>query len=227
MDHAELLGRVRELRGQGKSPKQIARALGMAPSAVAPLVRAVAAERPSGESELVGSWVNVGWSAGLAFDPSFGWTDEAPRDEQPNAGMVSVLVARRHGYDKVSVCGYLADVYCLGVKHAIGPQVMDERELSSFREYFFGDYAGWRAAPLELARQIVLGSIEYARGLGFEPTGDFAAAQGHLGEWEPPSAITFGRDGRPCYVPGPEDDARKVLRTLERTVGEGKFDHLA
>jgi hypothetical protein len=31
-----------------------------------------------------------------------------------------VLAARRHRHDKVSVCGYLADVYCLGVKTALG-----------------------------------------------------------------------------------------------------------
>jgi hypothetical protein len=38
---------------------------------------------------------------------------------------VSVLVARRDRWDKVSVCGYLADVYCLGVKKVLGPDIKD------------------------------------------------------------------------------------------------------
>ncbi|GAA4061400.1 helix-turn-helix domain-containing protein [Nonomuraea soli] len=226
MEHAELLDRVRELRGEGKSPKQIARALGLSPAAVAPLVRevaAAAAQREPGEAELLGCWMNSGWSAGLAFDASRGWSDDAP-DDTSAAGMVSVLVARRHGYDKVSVCGYLADVYCLGVRNAMGPEIMDERELSKYRQFFFGEYAGWQAVPLELARQVVMGSVEYARGLGFEPL-RFDEAQGHLGEWEIPSAITFGRNGRPFYAAVADDEARKIVRVLEKSLGAGNFDY--
>jgi len=43
----------------------------------------------------------------------------------------------------------------------------------------------------------VFSAVEYARGLGFEPHADFAPAAGHLGPWTGPSAITFGRDGKP------------------------------
>ncbi|MFI6477168.1 helix-turn-helix domain-containing protein [Nonomuraea sp. NPDC050663] len=226
MEHAELLDRVRELRGEGKSPKQIARALGLSPAAVAPLVRevAAAAQREPGEAELIGCWMNAGWSAGLAFDASRGWSDDAP-DDTSAAGMVSVLVARRHGYDKVSVCGYLADVYCLGVRNAMGPEIMDERELSKYREFFFGEYAGWQAVPLDLARQIVMGSVEYARGLGMTPLELLDETQAHLGEWEIPSAITFGRNGRPFYVAAADDEVRKIIRKLESSLGAGNFDY--
>ena len=107
-----------------------------------------------------------------------------------------MLVARRHRHDKISVCGYLADVYCLGVKNALGPEVMDELTLHEFvRNYFSGYDDGPLEAPIELARQLVVGSVDYARGLGFDPHPDFAAAVGHLGPWTPPSTITFGRDG--------------------------------
>ena len=43
MPTQQLLDRVRELREAGRTPKEIARALKMPPSAVAPLIRAVAA----------------------------------------------------------------------------------------------------------------------------------------------------------------------------------------
>jgi hypothetical protein len=41
---SQLLERVRALRATGRSPKQIARALGLRPAQVTPLVRLVAAE---------------------------------------------------------------------------------------------------------------------------------------------------------------------------------------
>ncbi|WP_226898866.1 helix-turn-helix domain-containing protein [Nonomuraea phyllanthi] len=219
----ELKDRVRELRAQGRSPKEIARALKVAPSVVAPLVRAIAAEAPAAEPELVGCWVNVGWSEGLTVDPARGWVDEAP--ESGTGGSVCVLVARRHTWDKMTVCGYLADVYCLGLKNALGPEVLDERELLRFRPYFFGEYAGWQDAPIELAKDIVFGSIDHARTLGFEPHEDFAPVADLLGKWEGESSITFGRDGKPFYVQGVEDDPNRVLQILRRKLSDDEFDY--
>ena len=222
MGSAELLDRVRQLRIEGKSPKEIARALGLSPSAVAPLVRAVAASRSAttGEPEVVGCWVNAGWSRGLTVDESRGWVDETPSQDGGQAGLVSVLVARKHRWDKVSMCGYLADVYCLGVKNVLGPDITDDLALRRFLPTFYSAYPdGWLDAPIELARHIVFGAVDYARSLGLEPVDDFAQAAGHLGAWEGPSAISFGKDGKPFYVSGPYDSPRQVIRTLERTVG--------
>src|SRR5262249_59804440 len=94
MDSAELLDQVRQLRGAGKSPKQIARALGMPPSAIAPLVRTIAAERTTAvEAELAGCWISSGWSLGLSVDESRGWTDNVPSGDGVG-GVVSVLIPR-------------------------------------------------------------------------------------------------------------------------------------
>ncbi|MFG1942252.1 helix-turn-helix domain-containing protein [Nonomuraea sp. NPDC048826] len=227
MDSAELKERVRELRAEGRSPKEIARALKVPPSAVAPLVRAIAAEDAAAggderEPELAGCWMSVGWSNGLGVDPARGWADEAP---DADGGMVSVLVARRHTWDKMTVAGYLADVYCTGVKNVIGPDVLDERELVRFREYFFSDYKGFQEVPVELARHLVFGADDYARSLGIGSHEEFERVSALLGAWEGPSAITFGRGGRPYYVPGPHDDAPKVIRILRRKLSYDEFDY--
>jgi hypothetical protein len=50
MTNPELIERVRELRQRGRTPKEIARALGLPPAAVAPLVRAVAATQSKKEA---------------------------------------------------------------------------------------------------------------------------------------------------------------------------------
>lgn len=221
MGNEDLLNHVRQLRGEGRTPKQIARALGMSPSAVAPLVRKVAAERDAmaGEAELFGCWINVGWSAGLTVAPSRGWVDESPSGDG-TGGLVSMLVSRRHRFDKVATYGYLVDVYCLGVKNVTDLEITDEFELRQFQSAFYSAYpAGWQEAPIDLARHVVFGAVDYARNLGFEPAPDFPAAADHLGRWEEPSAITFGKDGKPFYISGPYDNPHKVMKTLEQAVG--------
>jgi hypothetical protein len=67
-----LLAQVRLMRERGSSPKQIAKALGLRPAAVAPLVRQVAAIAQSHDDPadrvLLGCWISPGWSAGLGLD---------------------------------------------------------------------------------------------------------------------------------------------------------------
>jgi hypothetical protein len=82
------------------------------------------------------------------------------------------------------------------------------------------------AVPLELGRHLVCGAVDHARRLGFEPAPDFRDTASHLGEWTETSRITFGRDGVPFYVSGPYDNPRSVVRTLDRTCGEGNYHYL-
>lgn len=223
----EVLARVRELREAGWSPKQIARAVGLKPSQVAPLVRRIATDDAAAAPEpaVVGCWVSPGWNLGLTVDGHDDWPDVSAATGGRD-GVASVIVARRQRSHRVTVCGYLVDVFCLGVKNALGPDAMAEGDLRGFvHEFFtpFHEIGRPVEAPLELVRHLVWGAVDYARGLGFEPAPDFEAAAGHLGTWEETSAITFGRGGMPLYVAGPYDKPEAVLRTLNRTVGRGNF----
>lgn len=229
--HVHLKRQVRDLRERGMSVKQIARALGERASVIAPLVRAVAAEDTPREADpgVVGCWVSPGWSIGLTVAGHPEWRDRDDTAGFPG-GLAAVLVARRHRTNRVSVCGYLVDAYCLGVKDALGPRVMSDRDLPAFVHMYFGGFepAGPPLrAPLELARHLVYGGADAARRLGFEPHPDFAAAAGHLGPWAESSAITFGRRGAPFYVAGPYDHADAVIATLAESVGEGNFTFVA
>jgi hypothetical protein len=205
VDSAELLDQVRQLRGEGMSPKQIARALGMTPSAVAPLIRAIAAQSAAAiPPPLLGCWINTGWSRGLAIDPAQHWEDMLPAHDEAG-GLVSLLVARRHRFDKVSMCGFLTDVYCLGVKNVLGPDITDELALRQFVPTYYTAYPhGWQSAPIELAQHLVFGAIAYARSLGFEPHPDFGDAAEHLGDGKDPqrslSARTANRSTSPALT---------------------------
>src|SRR5918994_2775959 len=165
MDSDDLMGRVRALRARGYAPKQIARALGMPPAAVAPLVRAIAAadQADAGERKLLGCWVSPGWSQGLTVQDHPEWPDVDAADAGAQ-GLVSVLVTRQERYGRVGVCGWLVDVWCLGGKDVVGPRVPDERRVAEFtRSYFAAYQAQPLQAPVELAHHLVFGAVTYAR----------------------------------------------------------------
>lgn len=225
MDDEALLASVRALRSKGFPPKGIARALSVRPAIVTPLLRQIAQEGAASapESRVVECWVSPSWSDGLGIEGHPEWLHVDRRSER-HGGLAAVLVARDHRGHRVSVCGYLVDVYCLGVKDTLGPRVMHERDLTAFVQRYFEIFdAPPLAISLELAQHLVLGAVDYAQSLGFAPSPSLEATRGHLGAWSGSSAIRFGNQGKPFFIQGPRDDPRLVLRTLERSVGEGEF----
>jgi len=227
MSDAEKFTEVQDLRARGLVPKQIARTLGLPQAEVIALLNArsgcPAADERSSE---VRCWVSRSWAKELHVNGHDDWPG-LDDDSPASVGLVGVLVARRHRHDKVSVCGYLVDVHCLGVKDALGPRVMDEVDLVAFRRWFFSGFdVEPVVAPLELAQQLVFGAVDYARGLGFEPHADYAEVVGHLGDPAGDCDIEFGRDGMPFFVQGPYDDARRIMRTLDASVGPDNYRYL-
>jgi hypothetical protein len=170
--------------------------------------------------------VNAGWDAELVVE---GHHPEWPRGGGPGgcAGLSTVVVARPRPSGDVSTCVFLVDTHCLGVKNAIGPTVMSRPKLARVVGHLFEDYGAPAVeAPLDLARQLVLGAVDYARTLGFEPHRDYRRCAGHLGDWDGACAIRFGRRGKPMYVSGPYDDVPRVLQTLDRAVGRDGYSFL-
>jgi hypothetical protein len=113
------------------------------------------------------------------------------------------MVARAERSSRITVCGYLVDVYCLGVKNTTGPQTMGSSAVTSHARRFFSAFGcAPRSAPIELAQHLVHGAAAYARALGFEPHPEFVDTAPYLGPAPGPCPITFGRDGRPFYISG-------------------------
>ena len=223
MTERELAEGVGRMRAQGMPPRAIARALGVRPADVMPLVRELAQAAAPAGAPPAGCWVSAGWSRRLIIARPHCWEDVQLGPDGP-AGIALVLVARAGRRDDVSVCGHLVDTFCLGVKNVLGPERLRRRDLPAFvRLYYAAFPAPALVAPLGLAQHLVHGAVAFAAGLGFEPHPDFAATRDHLGEPVGPCPITFGREGRPCYVQGIADDARAVVRTLLDRVGRDGF----
>jgi hypothetical protein len=239
MEQEELLEKVRALRGRRYSPAEVARALSLSKAEAARLVRVVACERDGAPApgatgatddraaaSQVLCWVSPGWRHGLRVEARPKWPDDiGPPTEASDSGVAFVLVAVPDGHNRLSMCGYLVDTWCLGVKNAMGPKRMTRYEFQTFKRHCYGPWESeGMPVQLEFARHLVFGAVDYARSLGFEPHPDFTLARRALGSWEEPSAITFGRDGKPFYLNGPYEDPQRVLAALERAVGRGGFD---
>ncbi len=233
MDDPRLLEQVRALRARRYTPPEIARSLAISKGEAARLVRVVAIESgprtaDAGEArDETRCWISPGWRHGLLIEGHDDWPGDAGApSEAGNSGVALVVVAKPDGYDRLTLCSFLVDTWCLGVKNATGPKRMGRRELEALRH---GCYAPWQSPgipiPLELAQHLVLGAVEFARGLGLEAHRDFERARSVLGSWDGPSAITFGMGGKPHYINGPYEDPQHVLATLERAVGRGGFHY--
>jgi hypothetical protein len=214
-----LLQQVRQLRAQGASPKEIARALHVPPAKVAPLVRLIAAQNAELQRrpDVIECWVSPGWHEGLTFQPHPDWP-VSPDAPDGTGGLVTVMVARPDQRSRSRVCVYLVDTFCLGVKNVMGPQTVSDNALHKLRRTVFAGYDKLAVpAPLELAQHLVFGAVEFARELGFEPHPDFAAAADHLGAWSRRCPIQFGYKGSPFYIQGPHDDVESIACTLTGT----------
>ncbi|MDX2241767.1 MAG: hypothetical protein NW224_13865 [Leptolyngbyaceae cyanobacterium bins.302] len=229
-----------DLRSRQVAPKQIARQLGLRPAEVSAFLKvqaeaATANRLAAGElNPIFECLVNknclpalTGVESQLKADVA----DEAELDEAEldieGSGFAIVTVARSAGFNRLEVCTYLVDIWCLGVKDVSGLRKVDPTTYKDFVDFAYQEFPdGTEQISLEMAQAIVLGSIDYAAKLGLQPHRDFEAVRSHLGTWGGEPVLNFGKNGKPLYMNGPYDDPMKILKILRETVGEGNFDFI-
>lgn len=222
---------ILNLRALNLTPKQIARKLGLKNAEVAHFLRqqaeqAVQTQRQTtdGLDPVDRCLVNADMRRYLfphADEPAL---TEAKR-QLAEGGLALVTVVRKRGYNRFSLCAYLVDLGCMGVKDAQGPLQANGSECE---QILAAMYKAFKEPPqrisLEQAQAIVFSALEYAQNLGFAPHADFAPIRYFLGEWDPNNRIPCGdKDGKPIFICGPYDHPQTVVDTLTKAVGEGNF----
>jgi len=233
----ELEKEVANLRALNLTPKQIARKLGLRPSEVTAIIQnraeklAQELDRKGELAPIFKCFANVGCIENLLRIESqelagFDNTNEDNIDSD-SRGLGTVFVAR-YVSNRFRVCTYLVDYWCLGVKDAIPPRQMDRTKYEAFLRNIYHMYPdGYAEITLKQAQDIVFGAVAYADSLGLKPHADFAAAREHLGEWSGQTDIEFGRDGKPCFIAGPYDNANMIMRTLSQSSAANNFDFIS
>lgn len=147
------------------------------------------------------------WPVVQAFMGSRIWAD----------GLGSLVIARQESAGQLVFGVFLVDVNCLGVKNAFwraGSQ-------ASLRELIGRMEETQEMSPVapECLVKLVKGAVEYARSFGFLPHPDYRHAAMLLEGIDPATCrhdFTFGRDGKPYYVQGPNESFSEVENIMMR-----------
>jgi hypothetical protein len=148
-----------------------------------------------------------------------------------DAGIGYVVVSRFKSDGEVESGVFLLDVYCLGVKNAFFSRLnQSEYESRLVQKVFSRD--GSQPLTPACGRKLVQDAVAYAQHLGFAPHPDYKKACrvfGGISAAECTEVFTFGKDGRPCFIQGPNDSelfCRKAMTLLTIRCGEGNFDYI-
>lgn len=145
------------------------------------------------------------------------------------SGLADILISRRQPDGNLLFGVYLVDLFCLGLKNTFcNADFPVSNYKTGLRSKMCREHE-MVECPLPLAHRIIYGSIEYAAQFGFKPNKDFKLSQYVLEDKnsiEPCEAIEFGKDGKPFFVAGPDDNAERIIKQLESIVGKGNFEFM-
>lgn len=144
------------------------------------------------------------------------------------AGIGHVILSRSLPNGDLAMAAFLVDVYCLGVKNAF-------YSVAPVQEYAFNlqqiEASAGRLERIDPSclRKLIEGAVDYAGNLGFAPHRDYARAARLFGNIEAadcPVRYTYGKDGKPLYISGPDESpaqSRRIIDTLTRRLGPDEF----
>ncbi len=132
-------------------------------------------------------------------------------------GIGYLVIARQEAEGRLIFGVYLADVYCLGVKNAF----WSAGTPGDFKEMLKKMETTQTMVPISPAClvKILEGAVEYARSFDFPPHPDYRHAAMLLKGIDPNACaheFTFGRDGEPFYIQGPNETPAQASAIMQR-----------
>jgi len=155
----------------------------------------------------------------------------AVNDFMEEEGITNLYVCREFPNGSAVVVCFLVDLFCLGVKDVMFEKTNVGGAVELYREVYKPSGPPRATTPAE-AKKLCLGAVAFAAKYGLPPYPDYAQAVkifDGIDETTCDTEFTFGKDGKPFYIVGPNDGLTKrqrVIDTLERTAGPGGYDFL-
>ena len=145
-------------------------------------------------------------------------------------GIGMIVVSRKLDHGKIGISVILLDVWCLGAKNAYFRVVTS----TGYQETLRSINTNERLQKIHLvcARKLVEDCVDYAKALGFDPHPDYEVAKPIFGDIDPAECseiYTFGQDGQPCFIAGPNDSpqrCKKIMNTLEKSCSPDGFHYI-
>lgn len=145
-------------------------------------------------------------------------------------GIGTAIVSREMPNGHLGVGVYLLDVWCLGVKNTYFSILSENEFLDRIKQIEVNEHL--ETLHPSCARKIIEQCVEYSDKLGFKPHKDYKISRQLLMDLDPnvcPNQYTFGKDGKPFYISGPNENqnqSKKIVEKLLRHCGEGNFDYI-
>ena len=147
------------------------------------------------------------------------------------AGIGWVVISRQLSNGQIAFAAFLVDAFCLGVKNVhfdvVGPLDYQERVVANL-----GDSSGRQKISPAYARKLVEEAVAFAQRFGIGPHADYHRASAIFGDIDASSCteqFTFGKDGKPFFIPGPNDSPAKcqrIIAQLQQHAGPDGSDYI-
>lgn len=131
-----------------------------------------------------------------------------------DSGLGNILIIRKNiETNKYLFCMPLVDLYCLGVKDVFFNVELD---WSNIKHEIIDRFPGGMVEmDYEECRGLILGAIDFAKTIGFAPHEDWEKSKEFVEPQKPyKTKHKFGKNGKPFYVTGPDDDVEKNIKIL-------------
>lgn len=154
-------------------------------------------------------------------------------DGWDDSGLAYIIISREHINGNLTVCFYLVDLLCLGVKDTFFRFNISKWEYDEMIEKFT-ETISMSVVEYNLVHNIIFAALEFAEEIGFKPHKDFESITQYMLEEDdekiPLIDIACGdENGRPYYIQGEIDSdakARQILNHLDKEVGPNNYDYL-
>jgi hypothetical protein len=141
--------------------------------------------------------------------------------------MGTLVLTRGGTQDHLTLSSFLIDTFCLGIKDVMFQPI--ERE--AYEMYIERMDAGSPMVSVDpsYARKLLRDLAGWSQSIGFAPHRDFATIERIFGDMSADACdavFQFGRDGKPCYIPGPSDTAPLIqwrIAQLQKYLGDDGF----
>jgi len=150
-------------------------------------------------------------------------------EEWKELGLTSIIISKKMLSNNYIVAIYLVDIYCLGLKNTGYKFNLLEVEYENYIKKWHTKLNNLVKLDITSAHNIIYGATDYAAELGFKPHPDFKITEHFLNPDlidDGIDEIEFGKDGKPLFVEGPNDNVTKITNTLNRNIGEGNYNYI-
>lgn len=142
-------------------------------------------------------------------------------------GIGQVVISRKSPENKIAFGAYLIDTYCLGVKNCFS-QIVDLYEYQDMLERAQGVGSAMQSAESSYVATLIYQAIQYAARFGLRPHSDYLKASAILKNIPIDHTLefTFGKNGKPLYIQGPNEsrsDIKRIMHALSSTAGKDNY----